>query len=161
MQQPHLTSTDLQQFIDQRQITATILHLAEDTPTVPDAARALGVQPEQIVKTLVFIINDAPVLVIANGVQKIDQGKLAAHLGVGKKQVKFASAKQALEMTGYIVGSMPPFGHKTPLPAYLEPQIMALDSVYAGGGDIHAMLNLTPAVLLQASGAELLPVVAD
>ena len=125
---------------------------------MPDAARVLGVQPAQIVKTLVFVINQEPFLVIANGVQKIDRAKLAAHFGVGKKRVKFASAEQALEMTGYIVGSMPPFGHKSPLSAYLEPQIMTLESVYAGGGDIHAMINLTPAELLKASGATLLSV---
>jgi len=51
-----LTSQDLQQFINQNQITAQILPMAEDTPAVPDAARALGVMEEQNIKSLVFLV---------------------------------------------------------------------------------------------------------
>ena len=153
------TSKSLQTYINQQGIEGIILHLPENTPTVPAAARVLGVNEDQIIKSLVFLVNKQPVLVIANGSQKIDSAKLAAHFGVGKKRVKLASAEKALEITGYIVGSMPPFGHNTRLPTYVDPQVTILDIIYGGGGDIQAMLKLTPAQLLAATEAEVLAVV--
>lgn len=91
-----LTSADLQRFIEANQIEATILPLAEHTPTVPDAARALNVAPEQIIKSLVFVVKEKPFLVINNGIARVDRRKVAGYLAVGKKQVKFASAEEAL-----------------------------------------------------------------
>ena len=159
MTQRPLTSTDLQTYLTQHHIEGTILHLREDTPTVPDAARVLGVTEAQIIKSLVFLVNRTdPILVIANGTQKVDRRKLATHLGVGQKRVKFASAEQALDITGYIVGSMPPFGHKTSLISYIDPGATTLSTLYGGGGDIHAMLKLTAAELLRATQASVVPV---
>lgn len=147
--QPSLTSADLQRYIETHQIQATILPMAEHTPTVPDAARALEVEPEQIIKSLVFLVQDEPLLVINNGLAKVDRRKVAAHLDVGKKQIKFASTEQALEITGFVVGSMPPFGHRRRLRTLVDPAITGLDVIYGGGGDINAMLRLTPAELLR------------
>ena len=154
----NLTSVDLQHFIDEKNIEATILIMAEHTPTVPDAARALQVEPEQIIKSLVFMVNDEPILIINNGTAKINRRKIATRLDVGRKKVKFASPEQALEITGYIVGSMPPFGHHQTLRTFIDPAITALDSIYGGGGDIDAMMRLTPDELLRVTTGELLPV---
>lgn len=160
-QSNYYTSANLQSFIDAHDIKTEILFLTEDTPTVPDAARVLGVDVTQIIKSLVFLVNDAPILVIANGTQKIDRRKLAQHFDVGQKRVKFASAEQALEITGYIVGSMPPFGHITQLSTYIDPQIMDVPIIYGGGGDIHAMIKLTPDTLLTVTQAKMLSVMLD
>jgi Cys-tRNA(Pro) deacylase len=153
-----LTSTNLQNFIDTHQIEATILPMAEHTPTVPDAARALGVAPEQIIKSLVFLIKGEPLLVINNGLAKVDRRKVAVCLGVGQKKVKFARAEQALEITGYVVGSMPPFGHRQKLRTFVDLAITELDVIFGGGGDIDAMLRLTPTELLRVTGAEVVQV---
>lgn len=153
-----LTSTDLQHFIDTHQITATILSLEEHTPTVPEAARVLGVEPEQIIKSLVFLVKDEPLLVINNGLAKVDRRKVAECCGVGKKQIKFASAEEALDITGYIVGSMPPFGHRRRLRTLIDPAITQFETIFGGGGDINAMLRLTPAELLRVTGDEVLAV---
>ena len=153
-----LTSADLQRFIQAQEIEATILPLNEHTPTVPDAARALAVEPEQIIKSLVFLVKDEPLLVINNGLAKVDRRKVADRLGVGKKQVKFASAEQALELTGYVVGSMPPFGHRRKLPTFIDPAIIEFEVIFGGGGDINAMLRLTPGELLRVTGGEVMRV---
>ncbi|MCB0166210.1 MAG: YbaK/EbsC family protein [Anaerolineae bacterium] len=154
----HLTSADLQRFIDAHDIEAEILIMAEHTPTVPDAARALEVEPEQIIKSLVFLVNDEPILVINNGTALIDRRKVAARLDVGRKKVKFASAEQALAITGYIVGSMPPFGHRQTMRTLIDPAITELTVIYGGGGDIDAMLRLTPAELLRVTAGEVIAV---
>ncbi len=150
----HLTSRNLQHFIDTHNITATILPLAEHTPTVPDAARALGVEPEQIIKSLVFFVKDEPLLVINNGLARVERRALAAHVGVGRKKIKFASPEQALAITGFIVGSMPPFGHHRQLPTLIDTAITELETIFGGGGDINAMLRLTTAELLRITQAE-------
>jgi Cys-tRNA(Pro) deacylase len=153
-----LTSVDLQHFIDEHQIEATILPMAEHTLTVPDAARALQVEPDQIIKSLVFLVKGEPLLVINNGVAKVERRKVAARLGVGRKQVKFASAEKALEITGYVVGSMPPFGHRHKLPTFVDPAVTGFPVIFGGGGEVDAMLRLTPAELLRVTGAEVLAV---
>ena len=151
----------LQQYIDRQGIDAQIIPLTEHTATVADAARALGVDTDQIVKSLVFRCNDEPLLVITNGLARVDRKKLAALLGVGRKKVKFAAAEDVLDITGFIVGSMPPFGHRTRLRTLVDPAVMRLGMVYGGGGDIDAMMRLTPAELVRVSGAELLAITEE
>ncbi len=151
------SGADLQQFLDARGIDATIIPLGAHTATVSDAARALNVAAAQIIKSLVFINNGNPLLVINNGMARVDRKKLAGVLGVGRKRVKFASADQALEMTGYVVGSMPPFGHRQQLPTLVDPAVTAMEVVFGGGGDIDAMLRVTPAELLRVTGAQVVP----
>ena len=158
MADSYLTSTDLQHFINTYQIKATILSLVEYTPTVLDAARVLDVEADRIIKSLVFLVNDEPLLVINNGLARVDRGKIAGRLGIGKKRVKFANAEQALAITGYVVGSMPPFGHRQQLPTFVDPAITEYDTVFGGGGDINAMLELTPEELLRVTKGEILQV---
>lgn len=150
---PPLSSVDLQQFIDRHEIQATILILNQHTPTVRDAARALDVVPERIIKSLVFMVGDEPLLVINNGLARVDRRKLAASLGVSRKRVKFAEAGQALEITGFVIGSMPPFGHRQKLPTLVDRNVLDLDLIFGGGGGIDAMLRLTPSELLRTTDA--------
>ncbi len=149
-----MNSTDLQHYIDQNHIEATILPLNGHTPTVSDAARELQVETDQIIKSLVFILNDEPLLVINNGLVRVDRRKLAAFLQVGRKRVKFATPEQALAITGYVVGSMPPFGHKSAMRTLADTAVAAQSVIYGGGGDINAMMRLTPSELLKITGAE-------
>ena len=79
-----------------------------ETPTVPAAAAALGVATAQIIKSLLFMVRDQPVLVIASGETMVDRGILAARFGVGKKQIKLADAETVLRLTGYPAGGVPP-----------------------------------------------------
>jgi len=145
---------DLQKFIDNNGIQATILPMKIHTPTVEDAARALEVETSQIIKSLVFHIDGTPLLVINNGLNRVDRRKLAAYLKVGRKRVKFAAPDQVFDYTGFIVGSMPPFGHKQKMRTLVDPAVSQQEVIYGGGGDINAMLRLKPAELLAATGAE-------
>jgi Cys-tRNA(Pro) deacylase len=149
-----MDSDNLQQFLDRRNISADIIRLEEHTLTVEDAARALEVETGQIIKSLVFQVNGNPFLVINNGLARVDRKKLAAYIGVGRKKVKFPDPDEVLEMTGYVVGSMPPFGHKIQLRTLMDPAVIRQETVYGGGGDINAMMKLASDVLLQATQAE-------
>jgi len=153
-----LGSEHLQQFIAAQRIAATILPMNGHTPTVDDAARELKVSTEQIIKSLVFMSAETPLLVINNGLSRVDRRKLAAHLGVGRKKVKFASADQAFAITGFVVGSMPPFGHRQTLRTLVDPAVLTMDTIYGGGGAIDAMMRLSPRELLRVTGAETVPI---
>ena len=158
-----MDSSDLQKFIDEMAVEATIVHLASDTPTVEEAARALGCQPEQIGKSILFLADDQPRLVIANGVTKVGYKALADHLGTSRRRLKLAKPESVLNITGYPVGTVPPFGHRQIIPTIVEQRVLDQETIYAGGGAINALMRLTTAELLRVSQAEIvsLPHPAD
>ena len=153
MQESH-TPTDLARFIAERGIAAELAPMTVETPTVPAAAAALGVEPAQIIKSLLFLVRDAPVLVIASGDTPVDRRPIAERFGVGKKQVKLADAETVLRLTGYPAGGVPPFGYPAPLPTLLDRAVLSWDVVYGGGGDDHTLLRITPAELVRVTAAE-------
>jgi len=156
-----LGPANLQAFLDNHQIDAQIVFPGAPTPTVPAAARALGVEEDQIVKSVVFLVDDRPFLVYGCGTRRVDPRKLAERLNVSRKKVRLADADQVLEITGYAVGTVPPVGLKTPMPAFMDPAIQRYETVYAGGGGIDALLRIRSAELLRVSGAEIAPMLRD
>src|SRR4051812_11828287 len=99
------SSDNLQSYIDLHAIPATIIHLQDETPTVAAAAAALGVPVEQVVKTVIFIIDGTPHAIFANGVQRVDWKKLAAHFQVSRKKIRLADAESVIALTGYAPGT--------------------------------------------------------
>jgi prolyl-tRNA editing enzyme YbaK/EbsC (Cys-tRNA(Pro) deacylase) len=159
LQQTHqsdvmFTSVNLQQFINTNSIDANIVHLAVDTQTVADAAAAVGVVPEQIIKSVLFLADNQPVLVIGNGLTRIDPKKLADYLGASRRRVKSANAAQVLVHTGYVAGSVPPFGHLQPLRTIVQTAVLSQHTIFGGGGDMHALMKMTVAELQRVVGAE-------
>lgn len=148
------TPEDLRQFVKDNGIAARLIDEIGDTPTVPAAAAALGVTPDAIVKTLLFLVSNPaakdappqPVVVISNGERRVEKRGLAAHYGVGKNQVKLAPAEVVLDELGYPAGGVPPFGHRRRLPVIVDASIQAFagdDVIYGGGGDDRTMMALT------------------
>lgn len=153
-----LTAADLADFITRHSIQAELVPMPVDTPTVADAARALGVQPEQIIKSVVFLIDGKPYLVIARGLGKVSQGMLATLFGVGKKRVRLAPPDLALAATGYPVGAMPPFGHAQPVPTLLDRHVLDQEVIFGGGGAVDYLLRIRPAELLRVTQAQVVTV---
>jgi prolyl-tRNA editing enzyme YbaK/EbsC (Cys-tRNA(Pro) deacylase) len=147
-------SSDLQRFLNAEGIAARIIPLRVHTTTVPEAASALEVTAEQIIKSLVFLAGGNPLLVINNGTSRIDPRKVAAFLGLSRSRVRFARPEQALAITGFVVGSMPPFGHRTTLRTLVDAAVFRQETVYGGGGSIDAMMELTSAELVRATRGE-------
>jgi prolyl-tRNA editing enzyme YbaK/EbsC (Cys-tRNA(Pro) deacylase) len=153
---------ELQTYIAEHQIAAELVGGLGDTPTVPAAAAALGVESDQIVKTLLFLVETPgslqpqPCVVISHGERRVDKGQLAAHWGVGKKRVSLAPADVVLDLLGYAAGGVPPFGHRTALPVVIDPGILGLRErfdgvIYGGGGDDRTMMKLTVDELLRVT----------
>jgi prolyl-tRNA editing enzyme YbaK/EbsC (Cys-tRNA(Pro) deacylase) len=153
MPQPDLTPADLAVFIAEHGIAAEIVPMQVETPTVPAAAAGLGVSPSQIIKSLLFLIRDEPVLVIASGDRAVDRRPLADRFGVGKKQVRLADPEVVLALTGYPAGGVPPFGHATRVPVLLDRAVAAWDVVYGGGGDDRTLVRVASGELARVTGA--------
>ncbi len=147
---------DLQAFLDARGIEAEILLLETPTPTVPDAAQAVGAAVEQIVKSVLFMVADVPVMTVTCGTANVERRVLAHKYSVGRKRVRLANAEQVLQHTGYPVGTVPPFGYPQPLETLIDPRVLAQAQVYAGGGEHNALLRIAPAEIARISGAEVI-----
>jgi Cys-tRNA(Pro) deacylase len=152
---PRLGTPDLEEFIRNHAIRAEVIRLSVETPTVELAASAVGTEPERIVKSLLFLVRDRPLLVIACGTQNVDRRAIARYKATGAKQVRLARPEAVRSITGYVVGALPPFGHLEPIPTVVDRQVVQLPEVFAGGGSIRALLRIEPAELLQACGGEL------
>lgn len=154
-----LTVSDLRAYITTHNIPAELIFPPTATPTVEDAARAMGVHPDKIIKSVLFIIRRLePLLVIANGVRHIDQRVIASRLGIGKKQVKIAKPDEVLTWTGFPAGGVPPFGHLQLLPTWIDPGVLEQEMIFGGGGQDDILLRMQAADLLSVVDAELVPV---
>jgi prolyl-tRNA editing enzyme YbaK/EbsC (Cys-tRNA(Pro) deacylase) len=159
------TPQHLQAYLDQHQIAATILHLPQATLTVPDAADALGVPVEQIVKTVLFLVEGqagvTAYAVLANGTRRVDRRKLAAHLSVNRKKIKLAEGPDVIALTGYAPGAVPPIVHRQPMAMLMTEELQAQETVYAGGGGGSAMLQISTATLQQLTQPTILSLLED
>lgn len=151
-----LNDQTLQAFIREHAIKASLVYPGLPTATVAEAARALGVASSQIIKSLVFLQEDKPLLVIAAGESRIDDKALAAALGVSRRKLKFASADLALAITGFEAGAMPPFGHKEILDTWMDSLSLQDEELYGGGGTKSALLKINLTELKRLTAAKCL-----
>lgn len=121
------------------------------TRTAEDAARAIGCGVEQIVKSLVFLAAGDPVVVLVRGNDRVDESKLAALLGVAA--ARRATANEAREAAGSVVGGVPPFGHPRPLPVVVDDALLGYDVVWAAAGIPDAVFPVAPRDLVRLSAA--------
>ncbi len=120
-----------------------IVHYDKTTATSQQAADNIGCDLGQIVKSLAFIINGDPILVLASGDQFVDDKKLATMFSVGRKKVKTAKPEQCIEIYGYAPGGVPPVAHRTPnLPIYIDESFKRYETVYAAGGAHNAIFPI-------------------
>jgi prolyl-tRNA editing enzyme YbaK/EbsC (Cys-tRNA(Pro) deacylase) len=137
-----------------RGVPVRLLRPGVPTPTVPEAAAAVGVRPEQVLKSLVVFVDGEARLVIAAGPHRLSYPRMAAAFGTTRRRVRFADATEALAATGYPVGAMPPFGHRRPLPTWVDRAGVAPGlTVVAGGGARDALLELRTDDLLRVTDA--------
>jgi prolyl-tRNA editing enzyme YbaK/EbsC (Cys-tRNA(Pro) deacylase) len=133
-------------------IEPRVRRFPEGTKTAADAARAIGCEVAQIVKTLVFVADDRPVIALTSGANRVAPSKLAGVVGVA--EVRRATPEEARAATGFAVGGTPPFGHPAPLRSYVDPDLLAFQEVWAAAGTPDAVFPLAPTELQNAAGAE-------
>ncbi len=129
----------------------TVKEFPEGTRTAVEAARAVGCELGQIVKSLVFIAGGKPVVALVSGSNRLDEHKLAMVAG---KPVAKADAETARAATGYSIGGVPPFGHVTAVPVFMDRDLMRFPVVWAAAGRPDSVFEIEPARLRELSNAE-------
>lgn len=134
----------------------------DGTRTAADAARAIGCEVDQIVKSLVFMVGGGegrPVLVLTSGGHRVDPGKVAARLGGGS--VRKADAAEVRAATSYAIGGVAPFGYPTEVQALVDPNLIRFDTVWAAAGTPNHVFPIDRDALLRVTGARPADVTED
>lgn len=128
----------------------------EGTRTAADAAAAIGCDVAAIVKSLVFVVDGVgPVLALTSGSRRVDVARLGDHFGGPARK---ADASEARAATGYPIGGTPPFGHPAPVPTVCDPSLLELDELWAAAGTPDTVFAITPARLVELTGAAVVDV---
>lgn len=130
-----LTPQDLKVYIETHQLDAQVIPMPTSTHTVQEAAQALEVTPNQIMKSILFNADGTPIVVLAPGTYRIDYKRLARHFEINRKKMRMTHGDETIELCGYPNGGVPPFGHITPITTLIDPDLFQFDIVYAGGGN--------------------------
>ncbi|MFM9085203.1 MAG: YbaK/EbsC family protein [Acidimicrobiia bacterium] len=123
----------------------------DGTKTAADAAAAIGVAVGQIVKSLVFAVDGEIVMAYVSGANQLDEKKLAGAAG-GAKCAR-VDADAVREATGFPIGGVPPFGHKSHLRIFIDPDLLQWPEVWAAAGTWNDVFPIAPDDLVRASGA--------
>ena len=116
-----------------------IIEVAESTATVDTAAKALGVEPGTIAKTLAVRAGERLFLLCARGDARLDNRKCKDEFGARPRML---GAEETFALTGHPVGGVCPFGLKQPLPVYLDVSLKAFDVVYPAGGSLNTSVEV-------------------
>jgi prolyl-tRNA editing enzyme YbaK/EbsC (Cys-tRNA(Pro) deacylase) len=132
-------------------IGVTVKQFPSGTRTASDAARAVGCDVGQIVKSLVFVAAGRPVVALVSGSNRLDEDRLAAVAG---SPVTKAGAEIARAATGYAIGGVPPFGHASEIPVFMDRDLLGHEVVWAAAGRPDSVFEISPERLRELSQAE-------
>jgi len=127
-----------------RKLGGEIINVGKPVKTVEQAVKATGSNPKQIIKSLLFISEKEPVLVIVDGESKVDLNKLAKIIG-GK--VRLATPEEVKQITGFEVGAVPPVGVE--VKTIVDPKVLESKFVIGGGGRINRLSKLNPEKIVE------------
>lgn len=141
----------VQAALAQAGLDTEIIRVAETARTAEGAATAVGATVGQIVKSLVFLSDGAPVLVLVSGSNRLDTDKLSARTN---GEITRADANAVRDATGYAIGGIPPLGHATTLPVFCDEDLLLHDVVWAAAGTPDTVFAVSPDRLVDATGAQ-------
>ena len=142
---------DFQAAASARGLALDVQELSASTRTARDAAQAVGCEERQIVKSLLFLVDGSPWLVLMRGDRRVDLALLAQ--AAEAAAATRADADRVYEETGFAIGGVPPFGHRNPLPTLLDACLMDEPVLYAAAGGPNALFRTNPSELHGASSA--------
>jgi 5,10-methenyltetrahydrofolate synthetase len=134
-----------------RGIAPSMVRFPEGTKTSRDAAAAVGAELGEIAKSLVFLVDDRPVMVICSGDHRVDERKLARALG--GESARPAPLDVVREVTGYVAGGTPAVGHASSIDVLADATLARYRWVWSAGGTPDTVYPVSLERLVAASGA--------
>jgi prolyl-tRNA editing enzyme YbaK/EbsC (Cys-tRNA(Pro) deacylase) len=149
----------VRKYLEHCGLTIEVMELAESTRTATLAAEAVGSPLGAIVKSLVFMADGKPVLVLVSGDKRADYRKLERILKA--KRVKIANADQVREATGFAIGGVPPVAHKAKLLTLIDKSLGRFEDLYAAAGSPRAVFPISYEALVEITEGQLSDVTED
>ncbi|MDO4740917.1 MAG: YbaK/EbsC family protein [Eubacteriales bacterium] len=140
----------VREFLRAKGFAERVQEFAVSSATVELAALAVGVEPARIAKTLSFLVEETPVLIVCAGDAKIDNARYKAHFHAKAKMIPFERAE---ELVGHAPGGVCPFALPEGVPTYLDRSLCRFDVVYPAAGSAASAVRLSPEELEQAAQA--------
>ena len=131
----------------------------EGTKTAADAAAAIGVTVGQIVKSLVFGVDNEIVMALVSGSNQLDEKKLA--LAAGGAKCARVDADAVREATGYPIGGVPPLGLATQLRVFIDPDLLQYGEVWAAAGTWNDVFAIDPSILARVTAGHVIELRRD
>jgi prolyl-tRNA editing enzyme YbaK/EbsC (Cys-tRNA(Pro) deacylase) len=160
----HPAHERVRQAAAKRGVVIDIVTFEDSTHTAQEAADAIGIELERIVKSLVFLAprdlarDDAgwePIMALVRGCDRVDIARLASVTGTAR--LRRANAREAAAVSGYSIGGIPPFGHARRISVVMDPALDAYPEVWAAAGTANAVFPIAPATLALLSDALVAP----
>ena len=153
----HRSARKFDKVLHAQGLVGRVVELPDSTRTAADAARSIGCELRQIVKSLVFEAGPSrgPVLVLASGANRVDEEWMARYVGA---RLERAHPETARSVTGYAIGGVPPSGHATPIPTFIDLDLLEHTEVWAAAGHPNAVCRLDSKELLTLSRGRPVPV---
>ncbi len=129
-------------------LSSRVEEFPASTRTAQDAAAAIGTSVGQIVKSLIFLSGESPVLVLMSGSNRLDPDRLAALTGAA---IRKADAETVRAATGYAIGGVPPIGFPTRLPTFIDRDLLRYETIWAAAGTPRHVFQMDPADLARVT----------
>ena len=139
----------VKKYFSQYGMDSRILEFDGSSATVDLASAALNCEPGRIAKTLSFMVQDKPILIVSAGNVKIDNAKYKAFFG---KKAKMLTADQVMELVGHAVGGVCPFAIKDGVTVYLDASLKKYETVFPACGSSNSAIELTIEEMEKYSG---------
>ena len=137
-------------YLEKKGYLDRVIEPGVSTATVELAAAAIGVEPGRICKSLSFLIDERPILILAEGMARVDNKKYKAAFG---KKAKMIPREEVEEYIGHEAGGGCPFGVSENVEIYLDESLKRWDVVYPAAGNANSAVRLTPDELQELAGA--------
>jgi len=147
----------VQQALQAHGLTCEVVQMDETTRSAEDAARVVGCNVGQIVKSLVFEGRQShqPILVATSGLNRVNEHTLEQLVS---EPVKMAKADYVREATGFAIGGVPPLGHRNQLKTFIDEDLLQYEEIWAAAGTPHAVFKLTPDQLKMITNGKVISV---
>ena len=140
----------IKKYLEEKGYADHVIELEESSATVQLAAEALGVEQGMIAKTMSFLVDGEPILILTEGTAKVDNRKYKDQFHVKAKMIPFDEVE---EYIGHAPGGVCPFGIKDGIKVYLDESLKRFETVYPAAGDNHSAVKLTIEELEEVAGA--------
>lgn len=131
---------NVKSYFKNTEVESQIMEFETSSATVELAAQTLGCEPDRIAKSLSFLIDDQPIIILVSGLSRIDNAKYKAKFEKKAKMIQFEEVEQ---YTGHAPGGVCPFACKEGVKVYLDESLKKFDFVYPAAGSSNSAIKLT------------------